>query len=111
MKKLHDGTLVSKDTPTKNIGGLRYLFSQEELDTRNELQARIDAEKARYIAEDKYKDDRRKAFAKLDGEGMDAMRKALEALYAVSSAVPPTEYQEYMDKVAEIKEAHPKTIT
>lgn len=34
MKELHDGTFVSDDTPTKNIGGLRYVLTQEEVDAK-----------------------------------------------------------------------------
>ena len=34
MKKLFDGTEVSLDTPTKNVGGLRYLLTPEEIAER-----------------------------------------------------------------------------
>lgn len=43
MKTLHDGTEVSLDTPTKLVGGLRYLLTQEEIDARNAETAATEA--------------------------------------------------------------------
>ncbi len=36
MKTLYDGTEVSDDTPTKNVSGLRYLLTQEEIEAREQ---------------------------------------------------------------------------
>lgn len=39
MKKLFDGSFVSSDTPTKNVSGIRYLLSPEEIVEQNKAEA------------------------------------------------------------------------
>jgi hypothetical protein len=45
MKTLHDGTEVSDDTPTKNVSGLRYLLTPEEIAARQAEEAAYEAAK------------------------------------------------------------------
>lgn len=51
---------------------------------------------------------RREELAPLDGEGMDAMRKAIIDLMAAANLQPAGEFAAYMDKVNAIKARHPK---
>ena len=59
MKKLHDGTAVSLDTPTKMIGGQRHLMTQDEInqlnsDQEQKVSERITQEIKRYRLEREY---------------------------------------------------------
>ena len=47
MKQLADGTFVSDDTPTKNISGLRYLLSMDDIVEQNQREAAWIVEKAK----------------------------------------------------------------
>lgn len=58
--------------------------------------------------EEEYKRNRQSELKALDGEGMDAMRKAIEEIYEKSNAPFPPEYEEYRNKVYEVKSRHPK---
>lgn len=108
MKTLHDGTEVSDDTPTKNVSGERYLLTSKEISDRQKDEAKYIAARQKYEAEEKYKDLRRAELAPLDGEGMDAMRKAIESLADFLVTDLPPEYQAYVSKVEAIKTKHPK---
>ena len=59
-----------------------------------------------YREQEKYKDDRKAELAPLDGDGMDAMRKAISALSAGEQV--PQEFTDYMAKVAAIKQKYTK---
>jgi len=58
---------------------------------------------------DMYKYKREAEFVQLDGEGMDAVRKAIVAL--ANGQPVPVEYTEYQAKVDAIKAANPKPLT
>lgn len=47
MKQLADGTFVSDETPTKNISGLRYLLSMDDIVEQNKRDASWITEKAK----------------------------------------------------------------
>jgi hypothetical protein len=106
MKTLYDGTEVPNDTPTKNVSGQRYLLTPEEITERQAEEEAFLAKKQKYEAEEKYKDLRRAELAPLDGEGMDAIRKAITALAANSPV--PAEFTAYTAKVEAIKAKYQK---
>lgn len=99
MKELHDGTFVEDHVPTRlESGNKRFLRDEDHVVARPS-----DPELDGYAVR------REMAFKNIDGEGMDAMRKALEKLYAEAEyLVPPVEFEEYMAKVDAIKDANPK---
>lgn len=54
---------------------------------------------------------RRAEYGVIDGEGLEAMRKALVQIYgALDYLAPPPELSEYLDKVDAIKLKHPKGV-
>ena len=56
-----------------------------------------------------YTDLRREELAQLDGDGMDAIRKAVQAL---ADGLPlPAEFSTYMGKVAAVKAKYPKPVS
>lgn len=63
---------------------------------------RADEEKITYATR------RRNELVELDGEGMDAMREAIEGLAAFLVADLPEKYIEYAEKVARIKDMYRK---
>ncbi len=87
MKQLADGTFVSDDTPTRNVSGLRYLLSPEEIAEKNENDAawiiekkkHDQLEKRRKALEQKWPD----AFSLLDdilARGIDAVKIERDAI-------------------------------
>jgi hypothetical protein len=101
--------IASSDAHFKEHGPTEIPYTPEQTAAR---QAEINAELAKltkYEAEEKYKDLRQAALIPLDGEGMDAMRKALTQIYsALDYLAPPVELEEYFGKVEAIKTKHPK---
>lgn len=51
---------------------------------------------------------RRAAYEQIDGEGMEAMRAAIDALASFMVADLPQEFVDYMDKIETIKQENPK---
>lgn len=87
MKQLHDGTFVADSTPTRNVNGLRYLLTPEEIVERNQQGAAEIERRNR-----KAKADRRLAalagrwadpFALLD----DILERGVEAVKAERDAI------------------------
>lgn len=67
-------------------------------------------EELEFIA-NQYKRERAVELRSLDGDGMDAMRKAIVALAAGQGVQLPAEFNDYLAKVDAIKAAHPKPQT
>lgn len=109
-KKLYDGTEVPIDTPTKVINGERFLLTAEEISLRQTEEAEANIKRKNYEDNEAYKDKRRIKISSLDGEGMDAMRKAIAQLYSDANKVPPVELTEYLTKVETIKSENPKPV-
>jgi len=96
----------------KNVNGIVVDMTPEEIEERKAEEAAYAAKRQKYEAEEKYKDLRRAELSPLDGEGMDAMRKALTQIYsALDYLAPPEELEEYLNKVDQIKARHPKPET
>lgn len=100
---------ADKLTPEERLELLNYgdqPMTAEEIAQRQVEDAAHEAFKEQYLATE-YARKRRLSLAPLDGEGMDAMRKALDALFD-GEIVAPAEYTDYRKKVQEIKDANPK---
>lgn len=61
------------------------------------------------VPQPSYEEMRRIKFEPLDGEGMDAMRKELQALRAAVGGEPDEAVKTYFDKISAIKALHPKS--
>ncbi len=86
MKKLHDGTEVSVDTPTKLIDGKRYLLSPQELVER-------EAEETAHAAEKPVRDWR---------DSVDAIRFNSDDVENIIDAMNPSD-RARLDKVTKDK--------
>jgi hypothetical protein len=83
MKELYDGTFVSDETPTKNIGGLRYLLTQQEIDDKA-------AEDAANTSASALRQKKKTAMEELDKSDMVAIR-------CLKAGVPfPQEWKDYV---------------
>lgn len=90
----------------KLINGEIVPMTAEEIAARQAEEKEYLENLTEYKLKYKYKDDRKSEFISLDGEGMDAIRKAITA---ISNNEPvPEEFTLYMDKVNEIKNKYPK---
>jgi hypothetical protein len=97
-------------TYTKMVNGQSIEMTAEEIAERQAEEAAWLAAREKYLAEEKYKDDRRAKLEPLDGDGMDAMRKAIESLSVALSVALPQEYQEYAAKVQAIKDMYREPV-
>lgn len=91
----------------KFVNGEEVEMTPDEIAAREAEEAAWEAKKAQYEAQEKYKDDRRTKLIQIDGEGMDAIRKAIVA-FAAGDPVPE-EFTAYQAKVDAIKAEYPKS--
>jgi len=92
----------------KLVNGEPVTMTALEIEERQAEEVFYAARKQKYEVEQKYADQRKEKLAPIDGEGMDAMRKAIEALAAGRPV--PQEFDEYITKVEAIKQQYPKPV-
>ncbi len=91
----------------KTIAGVGNVpMTAEEIAQRQAEEAAWAAKQAQYEAEQKYKDLRKAEMMPLDGDGMDAVRKAIDAL--ANGEPLPQEYVDYRNQIEAIKAKYPK---
>lgn len=91
----------------RKFDGEKYVnLTPAEVAERQAEEAQWQQQNEKYEREVKYKDQRRSLLMTLDGDGMDAMRKALIAL--ANGDPLPAEFTEYLSKVEAIKASIPK---
>ena len=92
----------------KLVNGVEVELTEQEMTAIQSQRESEAQEKAEYLAKRKYKDDRRKELAPLDGEGLDAIRKSIDSLAAFLVVDLPVEFEQYMADVTAIKTKFPK---
>jgi FMN phosphatase YigB (HAD superfamily) len=91
----------------KTIAGVGNVpMSEEEIAQLQAEEAAWIAKKQKYETEQKYKDQRKVEMLALDGDGLDAIRKAIDAL--ANGEALPQEYVDYRDQINAIKAKYPK---
>lgn len=86
----------------KMVNGVQMEMSQSEIDEHNAKVAAAAAAEAAYIATEKYKDDRRKAYPAI-GDQLDMLWHSMDTLEIPKSVA-------FYDALKAVKDAHPKPV-
>ncbi len=108
MRKLHDGTEVSLDTPTKMKNGKRYLLTDVEKAEAKERDKQFKAEQAE-LAKTQYQRDRKEEYPDI-GDQLDVIWKEINE-QRLNGKNLTQDADDMLGKILAVKKKHPKPET